>query len=288
MRRLLYSWASLCLVMSTGWLQADLTGKASTGSRHVPEVPEIFATGVISTAAYEFGITFSPDGREAFFTRRSGCQSNDPRIYVGRFEGGRWTTPVRAHFSTDDFEMLPQFSPDGQTIVFYSERKKGGNGGPPGNLWLTRRQGRSWSAPELLTGHANRSPFTMMVSMAEGNKLYYTTVLQAERGLFCSELNGDAAAFLPERINRLGPAHAFVSPDGETMLFDARLRGPRISDLYLSRKRAGEWSEPVKLGLDINRTGTEFSPCLSPDGSALYFSRTVDGNGDIWWVDAEL
>lgn len=214
MRCSLCFWASVCLVLSTGRLQADMTRKASTESHQLPQSPEIFAPGVISTPAYEFGISFSPDGREAFFTRRSASQSNDPRMYVGRFEGGRWTTPVRAPFSTDDFEMLPQFSPDGQTIVFYSERKKGGNGGPPGNLWMTRRQGRSWSAPDPLTGHANRSPFTMMVSMAEGNKLYYTTVLQAERGLFCSELNGDAAAFLPERINRLGPAHAFVSPDG--------------------------------------------------------------------------
>ncbi|MBE0655504.1 MAG: hypothetical protein IH594_17005, partial [Bacteroidales bacterium] len=33
--------------------------------------PEIFAPGIISTEQFEFGGTFSPDGTEFFFTRRS-------------------------------------------------------------------------------------------------------------------------------------------------------------------------------------------------------------------------
>ncbi len=56
--------------------------------------PTPFAPGVISTEGNsEFDITFTPDGREAYFTRRAPGEKQ--HIYRTTFAGGRWSVPTR-------------------------------------------------------------------------------------------------------------------------------------------------------------------------------------------------
>ena len=43
--------------------------------------PKIFAPGIVSTAEFEFAGTFSPDGKEYFFTRRPDYGGSENRIY---------------------------------------------------------------------------------------------------------------------------------------------------------------------------------------------------------------
>ena len=66
-----------------------------------------------------------------------------------------------------------------------------------------------------------------------------------------------------------------------------RAGGYGESDLYISFATPdGKWSEPINMGPDINSLGYDFCPMLSPDGEYLFFTRTINGNGDIYWVDA--
>ena len=44
--------------------------------------PEIFAPGIVSTAEFEFAGTFSPDGKEYFFTRRPDYGGSENRILL--------------------------------------------------------------------------------------------------------------------------------------------------------------------------------------------------------------
>ena len=63
-----------------------------------PMEPTLFAPGVISTEEREYGITFTPDGREAYFTRRS--RRGPSRIMVTRWEVGRWSRQMRIGMMT--------------------------------------------------------------------------------------------------------------------------------------------------------------------------------------------
>ena len=75
------------------------------------------------------------------------------------------------------------------------------------------------------------------------------------------------------------------------MVFDkyAFAGGIQTSKLFVSfRQKDSSWSEPVALGRDINATGTELIAKVSPDGRFLFFQRKVDGNTDIYWVDAKV
>jgi len=85
--------------------------------------------------------------------------------------------------------------------------------------------------------------------------------------------------------------HPWVAPDESYMVFDmyAFAEGVQTSKLFISfRQENGSWSNPVELGKDINATGTELLAKVSSDGKFLFFQRKVDGNTDIYWVDAKI
>lgn len=93
---------------------------------------------------------------------------------------------------------------------------------------------------------------------------------------------------LGSTINSKGNEGALsLSPDGMYLLFAAchREDGYGSCDIYLSRKRGGQWGRPVNLGPVINTGAWESHPCLAPDGRTLYFVSTRpggQGKADIW------
>ena len=42
------------------------------------------------------------------------------------------------------------------------------------------------------------------------------------------------------------------------------------------------------MGKAINSSGFDFYPMLSPDGKYLFFTRNINRNGDIYWVDSKI
>jgi hypothetical protein len=108
-------------------------------------------------------------------------------------------------------------------------------------------------------------------------------------GIFRSELI-DGVCQTPEIAIRMA-AHPFVAPDESFIIFDkySFSNGVQTSKLYASFKQEnGQWSEPIEFREEINATGTELIPKVSPDGYYLFFQRKVNGNTDIYWIDAEV
>lgn len=81
----------------------------------------------------------------------------------------------------------------------------------------------------------------------------------------------------------------FMAPDKSYILFDlCKSDGVVNSDLYISfRKPDGGWSEAKNLGETINSEFSEWMPYVTPDGKYLFFSRTVKGETDLYWVSAD-
>lgn len=87
---------------------------------------------------------------------------------------------------------------------------------------------------------------------------------------------------LPTSINspNVNVGTIAFSPDGKTMVFakgnSGKRKGTNDVDLYLSRFRSGEWTEPVPI--NINQPDSwESTPAFSPDGRTLYFSSNRKG-----------
>ena len=93
-------------------------------------------------------------------------------------------------------------------------------------------------------------------------------------------------------VSTISPLPAFInadninegcvtfSPDGRTMIFAKGNTGKRKGsfdvDLYLSRFRNSQWSEPTAI--NINQPDSwESTPAFSPDGRTIYFSSNRKG-----------
>jgi hypothetical protein len=68
------------------------------------------------------------------------------------------------------------------------------------------------------------------------------------------------------------------SPDGRSMIVQA-------GDAYFETRRSSEgWTPRVRLGPEVNATGTEIGAAVSPSGRSLLFARDVsDGrSGELF------
>ncbi len=236
--------------------------------------PQRFAPGFISTEGYDITPTFSPALDEVFFGHRPTEEGSDNKIYHSRMVNGRWQPPALASFSSGAMEFEAQFSVDGDTLYF--------NRGSA--LSFSRRTATGWSEARPIEPPADRG---MCVAAAGNGTLYFTSARRP--GIVrCQRTDGTYQA--PEVVVSPG-AHPWVAPDESYLVFDryAMSGGTQTSKLLVAfRLKDGTWATPVELGRDINATGTELIPKVSPDGKYLFFQRKVDGNTDIYWVDARV
>ena len=235
--------------------------------------PAIFAPGVISTRDYESSITFTPDGKVAYFVKSSPDLSLRV-IVMSRFEKGKWTTPEVAPFSGEYSDTDPCFSPDGTKLFFASRRPVEGTAQKPDNdLWLVEKTSTGWSEPRHLNAPVNTQSQETSPSVTSDGTLYFSSNRAGGKGLadiYRSKLvDGNYTA--PENagaINTPGPElQVFVTPDDNILVFAAfgRQDGQGSADLYLSKRVDGAWSKAVNLGSKINSAGVESAPRISSD-----------------------
>jgi len=74
-------------------------------------------------------------------------------------------------------------------------------------------------------------------------------------------------------------AHPAVSVAGDTLVFSSDMDGGfGNSDLYMSVREGGRWTEPVNLGEKINTQGNEMFPTFGPGGLLLFSSDGLEPN----------
>jgi 2-polyprenyl-3-methyl-5-hydroxy-6-metoxy-1,4-benzoquinol methylase len=262
-------------------LQGPYLGQKTPGLK-----PELFAPGIVSTAGHmEFAITFTPDGREIYFTSRPEPDGRNA-ILVARWEKDGWTAPQEAPFAAGGtWSNEPFITPDGKHLYFGSRRPKPGETEPSYGIWVSDRTGDGWSAPRY------HGP-GMFVSVDRSGNLYMTDVTNVAGGGIIRYPWSQGAFGKPERlggtVNDGGEtAHACISPDGSFIVFDATRPGGQggEGDLYVCFKQAdGSWGEAFNLGNSVNSDATNFCPSLSPDGKYLFYGM----NRDIFWVSTEV
>ncbi len=131
---------------------------------------------------------------------------------------------------------------------------------------------------------------------ADGSFLYFTRQKQegrlSQEDIMVSQWANDAwqgSYSVSPNINTNNAnqgAHS-ISPDGNSLYFTQceGSGGYGSCDIYVSRKRGNVWSKPVNLGPNINTRMKETQPCISPDGTRLYFVSSREGGYgklDIW------
>jgi len=264
--------------------QPEISDKAENpylGETPPDDNPVIFAPGIVSTPDFiEMGITFSPDGKEIYFSRSAGLEiSSNFSIWVCREGKDAWETPRVASFSTHR-DFAPFMMPDGKRFLFFSQDRS--NPEYKDGTYVTERTGDSWSQPVFY------NEAYCITSSMEGD-LYFSGRDQNNRDILAFR---ETEAGFTEPRDLIGgvnteafEAHSYVSPDGSFILFDS-LRPSEFEHgaIYVSfRNEDGTWSDALSLGPKINTIHSHI-PSLSPDGKYIFFSR----ENDIWWVRAQF
>lgn len=107
--------------------------------------PEIFALRIISTEKYsETGCTFTPDGKEFYFTLNKGGLA-EPLIFASRFENSSWTDPEQVMFHGYELHI----SLDGKRM-FITKCRRINNNESTLDLWILERNDEDWNESQNL------------------------------------------------------------------------------------------------------------------------------------------
>ena len=260
---------------------SETTAKTYLGETPPGDNPVLFAPGIISSPdLIEMGITFSPDGKEIYFSRSSGPDiSSDFSIWVCREGEDGWETPRVASFSTHR-DFAPFMMPDGRRFLFFSQDSSDADYRQ--GTYITERTGDSWSPPVFFS-----EAYCVTSSLA--GDLYFSGMDKDRRDILTfrkTETGFTEPLSLAGGVNTEAfEAHSSVSPDGNLILFDSSRPGEfEHGAIYVSfRNTDGTWSEAFDLGPKVNTIHSHI-PSLSPDGKYIFFSR----ENDIWWVSARI
>lgn len=133
---------------------------------------------------------------------------------------------------------------------------------------------------------ANNRPFSAVVETYTDQVLAFSPVAQTASPL---SFDGPATLYQPDRVStQYSEVRVAVSPDGDTVLWGSvdRPGGPGGWDIWMIRRRGGQWSAPQPVPFDT--PAHEFDPAFGADGHTVwFFSDRPGGQGgdDIWSVD---
>ncbi len=280
--------------------------------------PEIFASGLISTANHERGMVFSSDGKELVFQKRGvGFTS----VLVGMKQvNDAWSNPEILSFSgiPSYKDVCPMYSPDGQSIFFASKRPMSTDEtlNDDYDIWVSTKKENSWSNPVNIGDEINSEFEEEDFSIASDGTIYFSSDRPGigSYDIYKSRMVSgkyQKPELLKGLINTEGyEGYPQIAPDKSYLIFlsdrDGELGG---GDLFISFKNDnGSWGKIFNLGSLVNSEYHEAAPTLSPDGKYLFFTSfrptatntdreitynqltTIlnnpgNGSGDIYWVD---
>ncbi len=263
----------------------------------------------INSSLDEFHPSLTVDEKQLLFTRADIEKDNpdgiDENLYISQFRDYVWK-PARklgSVINTRFNEGAAAISPDGQMIVFtmceiMGSYGHGRNGYGSCDLYITFRNGGSWTVPVNLGSTVNTSSWESQPAFdADGKTLYFIRSVRSGRmagnsDIFITTMGAEGKWSplrpLPVNINTPGrELSVFVHPDGQTLFFSSDGHpGMGGLDIFISRKTPeGEWGDPVNLGYPVNTSKDEAGFVIGASGKTGYFFSDREsgyGGHDIW------
>jgi hypothetical protein len=197
--------------------------------------------------------------------------------------------------NSEDEELAPMLSPDGNTLYFaraFHGKNMGGKYAGT-DIWISRKDSNGNWTPAVNAGKPwnNKRSNAVIGISRDGATVYLSNSYNNKSGIASSTfINGrwSKPAFIPvPGINRDDFVGIYIHPDFDVMVISMKGKDTYgEEDLYVSLKDSlGNWSQPQNLGPTINTKGFEISPFLSPDRKKLYFgsnSHSGFGSADVF------
>lgn len=283
-------------------------------------IPEIFAPGIVSTGMSEINACFSPNNKEFLY---SIIMPNRQFVIMSMiYKDNKWTEPEVASFSGKYSDADPFITIDGKWLYFVSKRPidKKQTTKNDWDIWRLENINGKWSNIERLNSDINSEADDIYPTLTKQGTLYYSSgrLGKNNRDIFYAKSNGrefEVSIKLSDTINSHWEGDIYISPEEDYMIFRSfgRKEG---SGLYISFNNDGHWNLPQRMGKEINKTGRELCPIVSPDGKFFFFTSNrmslkekssenlsyskikkdfIDsynhpkmGKNDIYWMDVKI
>jgi len=269
-----------------------LSGESANADFTFGEPVNLGPTVNSSSREEEAGI--SSDGLSIYYcSRRSGGYGGfDMWVTTRATTQDEWDPPVNlgptVNGSSDDFSE--DISADGLELYFGSNRP----GGSSYDIWVAKRATTEddWTTPVNLGPMVNSSSWEGCPAVSDdGLELYFWSNRPSGSGGMDIWVSRRATTQddwgMAENLGPVSNSSAWdlctdVSPDGLLLiLVSARSGGygGELGDLWMMRRPviSEPWGPPVNLGPIVNTSSDENGPCISADGSTLYFSSNRPG-----------
>ncbi len=260
----------------------------------------------VNSSVWDNVPTVSADGLSLFFdSMRPGGQGGfDIWVTTRETVQDPWGQPVNLgpSINTAADESPGGISPDGLVFYFASNRSSGLGGY---DTWVTTRATIQdpWGDPTNLCSTINGSSGDLGGRISsDGLEFYFTSNRPGGSGGFDIWVTTRATIQDPwgnpvnlgSRFN--SPVYDYSpapSPDGLRLFFSSnRPSEYGVWAIWVAERatRDGDWGAPVNLGPAINSSFDQENPCISADGSTLYFASTRPGGSgyvDLWQVSID-
>jgi hypothetical protein len=204
-----------------------------------------------------------------------------------------------AAINSEDEEIMPLLSADGNTLFFGRILHAGNVGGrfSGSDVWTSVKINGTWTKAKNTDYPFNTKENNGVIGLSNDGKtayLVHTSGSKKLRGVYFSKkLNKtwSEPELIPiDGLDNHGFAGFYVSPDFDVIIISMNAPDSKgEEDLYITTKDAkGNWSKVKNLGPAINSTGFEIAPFLSADKQRLYFSSSGHdgyGDSDIYFSD---
>lgn len=262
-------------------------------------IPEVLASGIVSTNDFELCSGFLNSGRLFVFNRQPRNETNFDIMptFITELKDSRWTKPYLAPFN----EYYPYnftTAPDNKTLWFTSKHAPEGRGTPGDpNIWKTQITAEGWSEPEMLGPPVNTEFSDNYPSVTKKGTIYFMSNRDEGFGsldIYCSELdNGKyvTAENLGDIINTEHPEQdPVIAPDESYLIYCSEtLGGYGGYDLFITfRQRDGTWTKPVNMGKEVNSFDEENRANITPGGRFILFMKGTAEYANIYWVSAKI
>ena len=247
----------------------------------------IFEPEHISTRLIEYSATFSPSGKEIYFSRSNdqwGKGNMKSSIYFAIKQNQKWSKPKLVSFSGQYDDSAPYLADGGRTLYFISKRPSKEVQQISMDIWKVERiKDNDWGIPVRLNNPINSAENEYCLRADKHGNLYFASDRKGGYGqgdLYIAEKANNTykpPVSLGNVLNsETGEWNLEVNKNGDVIIFEASDKPQNLSaygDLYISFKSNDIWSIPQNI-IEINTTGSDLYPELIEDKNILYFSSS--------------
>jgi len=260
-------------------------------------IPIPFGQGLIDPEIHHIhsAPAFSPSLDEMFFSVYLNYGDHQ-RIFYSQKVNGVWNRPALAAFSGDYSDGGPVFSPEGNTLFFYSKRPVNlGDSTNQTRIWYVVKSQNKWEDPKLMFINDSvglsfypdhlTSDGTLYFSVKAGKRDY-----DLYKGMLVnSQVQNIQKLEAPFSLNNKIENGVTIDPENSILIFQALDRdGDGKLKLMMSRRENdSSWTAPRPLSPLINIEHTRFAS-FTPDGKYFIYTSYKSGVEEMYWLKSSF